>query len=280
MKLHWDNRDTRELKGEIFKPYPLNPQYLASNFGRIKSKQQIVVHNHGGKAIKKERILTQTDNGSGYLSVGLTEKGKTKTTRVSRIIANTFVPNPENKPQVNHKNGIKYDNTSLNLEWNTSGENVRHAWNNGLAKKQDSFIYIQNRLLKINPYLTYKLRCKTPLGYGTIIIDQSCYRIEYDNGKFENLIKAIRFWQDDFKMIFRTLSDLTKEIEVNGEKFVPRTKMGLIHDISGNNILNYRTGDRINILSLPYYQIDQLFEWHFDIFGLIEQGLAIDINTL
>ena len=84
----------------------------------------------------------------------------------------------------------------------------------------------------------------------------------------------------EIKPILRPLSDLTKEIEVNGEKFVPRVKMGLIHDVSGNNIFNYRTGERINILSLPYYKIEYLFEWHFDVFGLIEQGLAIDINTL
>lgn len=82
------------------------------------------------------------------------------------------------------------------------------------------------------------------------------------------------------KPILRPLSDLTEEIEVNGEKFVPRNKMGLIHDVSGNNILNYRTGERIDILSLPYYQIQYLFKWHFDVFGLIPQGLAIDINTI
>ena len=71
METYYLNKSTKELKGEVFKPYPLNVQYLASNFGRIKSKQQIVKHNYGGFAIKKERILTQTDNGSGYLSAGL-----------------------------------------------------------------------------------------------------------------------------------------------------------------------------------------------------------------
>lgn len=82
------------------------------------------------------------------------------------------------------------------------------------------------------------------------------------------------------KPILRPISDLTKEIEVSGEKFVPRVKMGLIHDVSGNNILNYRTGDRINILSLPYYQIEYLFEWHFDVFGLIESGLAHKMENI
>lgn len=278
MELHFKNKETRELKGEIFKPYPLNTQYLASNFGRIKSKQQIVTHNFGGKAIKKERVLTQTDNGSGYLSVGLTENGKTKTTRVSRIIALTFVKNTENKPQVNHINGIKYDNRIVNLEWNTSGENVRHAWNNDLAKKQSSFLYVQERLNKINRYITFKPRVKTPIGFGTIIIDQNCYRIQYDNGKFENLVKSLRFWKDDFKLVLLNLSDLTKKIEVNGEKFVPIKKLPYYSDIL-NHVIKYPKEYQA-LINLKFCMIQNLLEWRFDIYGLIENGLAVDINTL
>ena len=282
METYYLNKSTRELKGEVFKPYPLNVQYLASNFGRIKSKQQIVKHNYGGNAIKKERILTQTDNGSGYLSVGLTENGKTKNTRVSRIIAITFVENSENKPQVNHINGNKKDNRSVNLEWNTSGENVRHAWNNGLAKKQSSYIYIKERLEKINPYITNRVRCKTPIGYGTIIIDQNCYRIEYDNGKFENLVKSLRFWRDDFKLCLRNISDLTKPIEHNGETFIPMAEIS-----NRNSFITYIRNQFVIGIN-PIYKLDELptfvtyllVKWHFDISGLIEKGEAIDVNTL
>ena len=119
---------------------------MVSNLGRIKSIDREVNHNYGGKAIKKSKILTQTENQSGYLSVGITFEGKTKNVRVSRMVATTFIPNYENKPQVNHINGDKKDNRVENLEWATSGENVRHAWNNNLAKKQSSFLYIQRRL--------------------------------------------------------------------------------------------------------------------------------------
>ena len=283
METYYLNKLTRELKGEVFKPYPLNAQYLASNFGRIKSKQQIVKHNYGGIAIKKERVLTQTDNGSGYLSVGLTENGKTKNTRVSRIIAITFIENTENKPQVNHINGNKKDNCSINLEWNTSGENVRHAWNNGLAKKQSSYIYIKERLEKINPYITNRVRCKTPIGYGTIIIDQNCYRIEYDNGKFENLVKALRFWQDDFKLCLRNLYDLTKEIEHNGERFVPIERLAFEFRLQMYQFIdgafydnNYRR--YLDIKEMPFVVVLKLISWHFAI-GLDENDY-IDVNTL
>lgn len=289
METYYLNKSTRELKGEVFKPYPLNVQYLASNFGRIKSKQQIVKHNYGGNAIKKERILTQTDNGSGYLSVGLTENGKTKNTRVSRIIAITFVENSENKPQVNHINGNKKDNRYVNLEWNTSGENVRHAWNNGLAKKQSSYIYIKERLEKINPYITNRVRCKTPIGYGTIIIDQNCYRIEYDNGKFENLVKSLRFWRDDFKLCLRNLSYLTKPIEHNREKFIPIESLKDVFmlewcdlfDDSIDAILEFAKYNNFKKIEyLPFCIAQKLVEWHFDIAELIEKGEAIDVNTL
>ena len=276
MNLHYQNKETKEINGEIFKPYPVNTQYLVSTFGRVKSKQQIVTHNYGGSAIKKERVLTQTDNGSGYLSVGLTENGKTKNTRVSRIVAITFIKNDLNKPQVNHINGNKKDNRVENLEWNTSGENVRHAWNNDLAKKQSSFIYIKERLEKINPYITNKVRVQTPIGFGTVIIDQNCYRIEYDNGKFENLVKALRFWQDDFKLCLRNLSDLTKEIEHGGESFVPTVNLGwntVTLSFSASNI-------KMAVDTLTLHEAQKLIEWKFDIAGLIDKGEAIDVNTL
>lgn len=66
--------------------------------------------------------------------VGLYKKGQVKIYSVHRLVALAFIPNPENKPEVNHINGIKTDNKISNLEWCTRRENNRHSWDMGLHK--------------------------------------------------------------------------------------------------------------------------------------------------
>ena len=74
-------------------------------------------------------------NVNGYITYGLFNKGKQKRFLAHRIIAKCFIPNPKNKPQVNHINGVKTDNRVENLEWCTGSENQKHAVNIGLRDK-------------------------------------------------------------------------------------------------------------------------------------------------
>lgn len=297
-QLIYQNKDVYfSYINEKWKEYPDNKQYLVSCMGRIRSKEQKVKHNYGGIAIKKERILTQTDNEKGYLSVGLTFDGKTKTTRVSRMVAITWVSNPENKPQVNHKNGIKHDNRKENLEWATSGENVMHAWNTGLAKKRESYIELQKRTNQILQYVCHDIEVQTPKGRGRVVIDSTNIRIRYESGAIENLIKSIRFWGNDFKLVLISLSRLTKEIEHKGEKFVPIVKIADTYIVPRKHILNgifaeskygrlwYEIGSNRfleeeghfdTICPMHIFEMYQkLFELHIDVFNLIPEGLAI-----
>lgn len=83
--------------------------------------------------------MAQYNDMRGYLRVGLCNKEKRKKLiRVHRLVAETFIPNPNNKPCVNHKDGNKHNNQKENLEFCTYGENLEHAWKNGLRKARRS----------------------------------------------------------------------------------------------------------------------------------------------
>ncbi len=79
---------------------------------------------------REKRKVKRFTNAGGYLDVCL----KAKHFRVHRLVAETFITNPENKPQVNHKDGNKKNSNVSNLEWVTPVENIRHAWENELYK--------------------------------------------------------------------------------------------------------------------------------------------------
>lgn len=113
------------MEGEIWKDaVGYEELYEVSSYGRVKS-----LNYSGGK---KEKIMKQTFTNNGYLTVGLTKDGKTKTFKVHRLVAIAFIPNVENKPYVDHINTIRTDNRVENLRWATRIENM----NNELTKEK------------------------------------------------------------------------------------------------------------------------------------------------
>jgi hypothetical protein len=91
--------------------------YKISNRGRIKSLERNVTGKLGSVRTLPEKELTPTDNGKGYMVVTLYKDGKRHFRKIHKLVAEHFIPNPENKPEVNHKDGNKRNNFKANLEW-------------------------------------------------------------------------------------------------------------------------------------------------------------------
>ncbi len=101
--------------------------YEVSNYGRIKSLDRISwqgVHFKG-------KILKGTITFDGYKTVNLTKNGQGKRLSVHRLVAQTFIPNPNNLRDVNHKNFDRIDNRVENLQWMSSEENIKYSIKNG-----------------------------------------------------------------------------------------------------------------------------------------------------
>lgn len=118
--------------GEIF--HGLEGFYQASNLGRIKSVERIAYKKYRGNRRVNEKILKGSPNEEGYLKVHFKTPFINKIFSIHRLVAKTFIPNPKNLPQINHKDGNKSNNNIDNLEWCTNEENQIHSWKTGLRK--------------------------------------------------------------------------------------------------------------------------------------------------
>ena len=116
-----------DLDGEEWREIEGFDDYLVSTCGRIKAlRRKHRVHER----ILKPQLHAKFD----YLFVWLKRNGQERRYLIHRLVAETFVLNPLNKPYVNHINGVKFCNEVSNLEWVTHSENIHHAFSKGLEK--------------------------------------------------------------------------------------------------------------------------------------------------
>lgn len=113
---------------EQWKKHPIHTHIETSNKGRVRNSINGLVYK-------------QAIDRYGYPKLAFTYNGKKWYYTVHRLVAESWVPNPENKPQVNHKDGIKTNNSPSNLEWNTEKENINHSYDNSLNKNKISVIF-------------------------------------------------------------------------------------------------------------------------------------------
>lgn len=137
------------------KGYPL---YSISNLGRLRND-------------KSDKILKGGLDKDGYTQFILCNNGERSHGRLHRLVAEAFIPNPENKPQVNHIDGNKANNSANNLEWVTNQENQAHFWKvleNETHKLNRSRSHKGKGLLSSNPNSKSVIRLEDGKVFKTI----------------------------------------------------------------------------------------------------------------
>lgn len=122
---------------ELWKPISGFKYYSVSSYGRVKRLPHKIRNSCTGFRMLDELIMKPYIDFDGYEIIGLMRNSgdaHTKGYRVHRLVASAFLPNPQNLPEVNHKDGNKRNNNVENLEWTTHAENVKHAKEFGLRE--------------------------------------------------------------------------------------------------------------------------------------------------
>lgn len=108
-------------------------RYQISNLGNVKSLSRKTEFSDGKPPrYEKEKLLTPAKHHKGYVKAQLRKNNNTKAFFIHRLVAQAFIPNPEGKATVNHKDGNKVNNTVVNLEWLSNQENMKHAYATGI----------------------------------------------------------------------------------------------------------------------------------------------------
>lgn len=134
---------------EMWKPIPgYEGLYEASTAGRVRSLSRSIRHARGGlRRVEGKILVPWFGKTTGYFYVTICKEGTRLKQSVHRLVAFCFVPNPEGKREVNHKDGIKTNNQADNLEWVTPAENIKHSYACGLTSAMGSTHYNAKKVI-------------------------------------------------------------------------------------------------------------------------------------
>ena len=155
--------------------------YQVSNLGRVRSLKRDVYYQNGTVHHLKEKILVPVLDKYGYPSVYLYKNGKVKFMLVHRLVALAFIPNPENKPQINHRDEVKTNNVVENLEWCTSFYNNHYGTRTARAVQNHKYPKLGNHprakaifCEELNKEFDCITSAGKELGIGRTSISQAC----------------------------------------------------------------------------------------------------------
>lgn len=123
------------METEIWKAHPEYVGIEVPTLGRVRTLDKMV-RNGWGTWLMKGRVLKQDECTNGYLQVCIKANGKFIKQRIHRLVAQTFIPNPDNLPQVNHKNCNRADNRVSNLEWCSNSYNQKYRNKFGVSQAE------------------------------------------------------------------------------------------------------------------------------------------------
>ncbi len=169
----YKNLQLEDLEGEIWIDIKdWEGKYQISNLGRVKSLPKFGINPYGAiTKLKDTTIRKQVFDKKGYLMVKFSNGAKFfKNKKIHRLLAEAFIPNPNNLPQINHKNGIKHYNTIENLEWTNNSGNQKHAFKLGLNKPHIGENNFKSKL-KNNDIIDIRNRHKNGESYSNIAKD-------------------------------------------------------------------------------------------------------------
>lgn len=164
---YWKNDSIESLDGEVWLPIKnYDGLYEVSSFGRVKSLLRVVPHKTSNKKTIPERILKISKDSQGYLMANLWKENKCFHALVHRLVAISFIENPMELPEVNHKWGDKEDNRVTELNWVTASDNQKHSYD---ILKRSRFVISGEK-----NHNSKKVRCDTfGMDFGSIKIAAS-----------------------------------------------------------------------------------------------------------